>query len=81
MDLLYILSFRLAKTKFKDTINILQTGPMFWTLFRSRCLEVNKTLILFTSDYQQTGEQLLHGLGLVSERAVQSHLKGPLLVP
>ena len=46
-----------------------------------RCLEVNKTLILFTSDYQQTGEQLLHGLGLVSEQAVRSHLKGPLLVP
>lgn len=46
-----------------------------------RCLEVNKTLILFTSDYQQTGTQLLHGLGLVSERVARSHLKGPLLVP
>lgn len=30
MDLLYILSFRLTETEFEDTINILQTGPMFW---------------------------------------------------
>lgn len=30
MDLLHILSFRLTKTEFKDAINILQTGPMFW---------------------------------------------------
>ena len=46
-----------------------------------RCLEVNTTLLLFTSDYRQTGAQLLHGLGLVSERVARSHLKGPLLVP
>lgn len=31
------------------------------------CLKMNKTLILFSSDYQQIEEQLYHRLELISE--------------